>query len=378
MDVFKLRDGSGEIDARHWVEDWCGVDFDRDDDDIMCAFSFVLFQILKSHVLSVYSHQGKFVRFTGSIKTFQDRRYIKAKIIRVLEDQNEAYFHFNEVMVVTLYHRHGTVRAHSPIFLSLTRTSRCCQPKERQEADSATYANVSVSNQSTTNSINNEQFDDPQPIQREDLEYINNDQFDDPPPMQRGGLEHIRAHNPIPEEGHHVRTLANGVQQQQITNEPNGTHPDSNVTNAPVSNDHQSITNYINNEQLDDPPPMQRAGLEHIRAHNPISEERHHIRRLANGVQHIINGQNGTHPYSNVAVRAGSDYAGRTMTDRSFANTWANPPPAVHGRHYPMVATTGVGNVHASAQHGYSPQQQHQQQPQRKSKGIFALLCRCG
>src|SRR5258706_12278832 len=107
-DVFKLQDGSGEIDARHWVEARSGVDDDRADDTVY-AFSFVLFQNFKPHVLPVYSYQDKFVRFTGSIRSFQNRRHINAQIIRVLEDQNEAYFHFNEVMAVTLYHRHGTV-----------------------------------------------------------------------------------------------------------------------------------------------------------------------------------------------------------------------------------------------------------------------------
>ena len=110
-DVFKLQDGSGEIDARHWVEARGGVDDDRAD-DIVCAFSFVLSQIFKPYILSVYSYQDKFVRFTGSIRAFQNHRHINAQIIRVLEDQNEAYFHFNEVMAITLYHRHGTVRTY--------------------------------------------------------------------------------------------------------------------------------------------------------------------------------------------------------------------------------------------------------------------------
>ena len=71
-----------------------------------------LIKFSKPHILSAYSYQDKFVRFTGSIRAFQNRRHVNAQIIRILEDQNEAYFHFNEVMAVTLYHRHGTVRAH--------------------------------------------------------------------------------------------------------------------------------------------------------------------------------------------------------------------------------------------------------------------------
>ena len=87
----------------------------------------------------------------------------------------------------------------------------------------------------------------------------------------------------------------------------------------------------------------------------------------------------GTHPYSNVAVHTGSDYAGRTMTDGSFVNTGANTPTAVYGRQSPMVPGVGVSNVPALAQPGYSPQQQQQgQQPQEKSKGIFGLLVGVG
>jgi hypothetical protein len=39
-DVFKLQDGSGEIDARHWVETRSGMDDDQNDEN-MCVFSYV-------------------------------------------------------------------------------------------------------------------------------------------------------------------------------------------------------------------------------------------------------------------------------------------------------------------------------------------------
>jgi len=148
-DVFKLQDGSGEIDARHWVETRSGMEEDQIDDTI---------------------YRDKFVRFTGSIRAFQNRRHINAQIIRILEDQNEAYFHFNEVMAVTLYHRHGTLKG------------------------DGTHANASVSSyhQSTTS-------------------YTNNDQFEDLPPMQRAILEYMRTHPPPTEEGYHVRIIAAGA-----------------------------------------------------------------------------------------------------------------------------------------------------------------------
>jgi hypothetical protein len=41
-DVFKLQDGSGEIDARHWVEARSGVD-DDGIDDVVCALSYLSF-----------------------------------------------------------------------------------------------------------------------------------------------------------------------------------------------------------------------------------------------------------------------------------------------------------------------------------------------
>lgn len=44
-DVFKLQDGSGEIDARHWVEARSGADDDRVDDTV-CAFSYSAFVLI--------------------------------------------------------------------------------------------------------------------------------------------------------------------------------------------------------------------------------------------------------------------------------------------------------------------------------------------
>ena len=319
-------------------------------------------------------------------------------------------------------------RAHSPISEEVANGVQHITDESNGTDSSSNLANAPVSNcnQSTTSDISNDQFDDLPPVQHEALEYmrahtpisegehhvrtladgvqhianesngtdpdsnlanapvsncnqsttscINNDQFEDLPPIQHEGLEYMRAHTPISEGEHHVRTLANGV--QHISNEPNGTRPHSNVANALVSNYHQSTTNDLNNDQFDDLPPIQHGGLEYIRAHNPISEEGHHVRRLADGVQHTTNEPNGTHPYASIAVRG---YTGRTMTGGSSVNTGANTPIAVYGRQHPMVPTQGFSNARASAQLGYSPhQQQRQPPPKRKSKGIFALLFRCG
>jgi len=76
-----------------------------------------------------------------------------------------------------------------------------CQLKERQSGGSVPYANASASSyhQSTTS-------------------HITHDQFEDLPPLQRAILEYMRTHQAPSEEGHHVRTLAKGV--QYVTKEP--------------------------------------------------------------------------------------------------------------------------------------------------------------
>ena len=129
---------------------------------------------LTHHILSTHSYQDKFVRFTGFIRAFQNRRHINVQITSVLEDQNEAYFHFNEVMMVTLYHRYGIVRSYPAChaFCPSTKLMRYCQLKDRQGSGSVTYGNGSVSNyhQLATSYVNNEQFECPPPIQRPVLE----------------------------------------------------------------------------------------------------------------------------------------------------------------------------------------------------------------
>ena len=143
------------------------------------------------------------MRFTGSLRTFHNRRHVNAQLIRILEDQNEAYFHFNEVMAVTLYHRYGTVRLNPSCCVSAPLlTHALLQLKDRQGGGSSTgYGNASVSNyhQAATSHGNNEQF--------EDL-----------PPLQRAVLEFMRGQKAPSEDGHHVRALAKGV--QHISTEP--------------------------------------------------------------------------------------------------------------------------------------------------------------
>jgi len=78
--VYWIDDGSGRIEARLWhdptnEEDtgkWDGIE------------------------------ELKYVRVTGSLKTFGSRRYINATNIRVAQDPHEIFFHILEAMTVTL------------------------------------------------------------------------------------------------------------------------------------------------------------------------------------------------------------------------------------------------------------------------------------
>jgi hypothetical protein len=64
----------------------------------------------------------------GTIKTYQNRRHINATIVRIVEDPMEAFFHFNEVMAVTMMHNHGPVsRLFTAIVLSIIYLSLLAQ-----------------------------------------------------------------------------------------------------------------------------------------------------------------------------------------------------------------------------------------------------------
>lgn len=103
-DVYKLDDGSGEIEARHWVESRSSDDMDAEMDD---SLSVSPINIPYPHSNSIFSG---YIRVTGTIRTYQGRRHINATIVRPITDNMEAFFHFNEVMAVTMFHNRGPVR----------------------------------------------------------------------------------------------------------------------------------------------------------------------------------------------------------------------------------------------------------------------------
>lgn len=79
----------------------------------------------------------------------------------------------------------------------------------------------------------------------------------------------------------------------------------------------------------------------------------------------------GTHPYSNAAIRAPSDYVGGTTLDGSYA----------YGRQSPMVASRvspGLTNVNANGVGARGQEEQALNGAPEKSGGLWSILtCRC-
>ncbi|KAJ6489214.1 hypothetical protein C8R47DRAFT_978251, partial [Mycena vitilis] len=84
--TFSLDDGTGRIDAKMWI--------DTADKPLLNAPS-------SSRLEPMY------VRVTGSIKTFHDRRHIHASNVRAVSDPNEVYFHLLETITVFITLKHG-------------------------------------------------------------------------------------------------------------------------------------------------------------------------------------------------------------------------------------------------------------------------------
>ncbi|KAF9484720.1 replication protein A, subunit RPA32 [Pholiota conissans] len=83
--VYLLDDGTGKIEARHWVDS-------ASDDD--------------SHKWSSIEEM-RYVRVTGSLKSFGKKKYINATHIRNITDPHEIYFHILEAITVCLIVERG-------------------------------------------------------------------------------------------------------------------------------------------------------------------------------------------------------------------------------------------------------------------------------
>ncbi|THU87265.1 replication protein A subunit RPA32, partial [Dendrothele bispora CBS 962.96] len=82
---YSIEDGTASIEARHWMET-------NSDDNAKWG-----------HI-----EENTYVRVTGNLKAFSNRRYINAISIRPIDDPHELYFHLLECIYVTMMLKHGS------------------------------------------------------------------------------------------------------------------------------------------------------------------------------------------------------------------------------------------------------------------------------
>ncbi|KAG5635535.1 hypothetical protein H0H81_010947 [Sphagnurus paluster] len=166
--VYWVDDGTGRIEARHWVDStseedsgkWSGIE------------------------------ESMYVRVTGTLKTFGSKRYINATHIRVATDPHEVYFHILEAIYVTLMVDRGLVRR--PPFSSL-RILKQIQSSSRSNMSIAPGSGGGASAYASPQAGSGVQ-----------------DQYFHLPPLQQKIVRFIST-QPRSEEGIHVSSIARAV-----------------------------------------------------------------------------------------------------------------------------------------------------------------------
>ncbi|KIK96326.1 hypothetical protein PAXRUDRAFT_32464 [Paxillus rubicundulus Ve08.2h10] len=102
---FMLDDGSGRIEARHWIDS--SVDDESEKNGIV---------------------EGAYVRVLGSLKTFGSKKYINTNLMRPVSSPAEIYFHLLEAMTVTLIWERGPVKLTSKNNAAGSNTAYLTQP----------------------------------------------------------------------------------------------------------------------------------------------------------------------------------------------------------------------------------------------------------
>ncbi len=104
--IYSVDDGTGRVEARHWVgttgnteaelEKWSGIES--------------VFLISPSNdILILFQREGIYVRLSGFMKSFGNKKYINASHMRPVTDPNEIYFHMLECITVALTLERGPV-----------------------------------------------------------------------------------------------------------------------------------------------------------------------------------------------------------------------------------------------------------------------------
>jgi replication factor A2 len=109
--VYWLDDGSGRIEARHWMDSSSTEDSEKWG-GIKCVNPTI-----PSVIYLFRNSENTYVRVTGTLKMFGSKRYINATYLRPCADPHELYFHLSEAMTVDLIFERGMVNTcHSRSF----------------------------------------------------------------------------------------------------------------------------------------------------------------------------------------------------------------------------------------------------------------------
>jgi replication factor A2 len=118
VNVYKLDDGSGQIDARHAVQSGGSGGVDAKQGTLYVLF-FPVTPIKCRNIHSCIFRRG-YVQVTGTIQWSHDCRFIDASTVRVLEDPMEAFFHLNKVLAATMTSKGDLVRPSSSPLCMIT------------------------------------------------------------------------------------------------------------------------------------------------------------------------------------------------------------------------------------------------------------------
>ncbi|TDL21528.1 replication protein A, subunit RPA32 [Rickenella mellea] len=155
--VYYIDDGTARMEARYWMDTTDGSDNDK---------------------LDGANTENKYIRVTGTLKNFGNKRYITATHIKPLKEPYEIFFHLFDAMTVTLALQRGPPP----------------KPGEASRA-AAPGANGTTSASAYTSSAPTGAANDP---------------FAGLPPLQRKIVEFIKA-QPHSDEGVHVAAIARAV-----------------------------------------------------------------------------------------------------------------------------------------------------------------------
>ncbi|KAF9052876.1 hypothetical protein BJ165DRAFT_1569791 [Panaeolus papilionaceus] len=102
--VYVLEDGTGQIEARHWIDENAG-----------------------SRLANI--KENRYIKVVGLLKVFGKKRYINVSLVRAVEDPHEIYFHILDTISTTILVERGQVCVLSDWTVALSFIVRIRQPQ---------------------------------------------------------------------------------------------------------------------------------------------------------------------------------------------------------------------------------------------------------